>query len=434
MASTSPRPADPGAPRWVMNPYRIAELLLDKPLGAGGNAREFLVEAFQTKVERLFDPRQDAPTLLDDLRNEQQAGRAYGTLAEAIDSLRRSTGARSAGFADEQLARVLPWLLDVKELPPPPGAGSGPEPVSQKVHGDVLFDRLSYLDPRQGAVADCFLIAAMIAIAWTLPVQWKKRVTGARPTATEPGFHCWRLGTPEGEAAVQVDADVWVDANGVPVFATSVDADEQWPGIVEKAFVMLLNGAAPRADPKPKAYQAVGGNLAEWPHQAAARLLGLPPARTRFIATSQPGARPLSSHIDDRLKSDSAAVPVMASTWPKETLAERSKDPDSKVRANAKTAIDVFNSTLTALPMNHAFAVLGMLNDGGKQFVVLRDPHSADHPRREHCAEGVWRPRSERHGVSEVKLHQRGVFALERDTFDQLFFAVSWIEPSPAQG
>lgn len=433
---TAPRPAAgaPGGsargdppPRWALNPYRIAELLLAQPLAVRDRAvGEALADAFRTKLELLFAPDPQSPTLLDLLRDPRIVASAFPSVEAALAALRAIGGPAIAGFADGQLARLAPWLLPVDAgLPAPPGAARPAQPDRRAVHGDRYVDALSFLDPRQGATADCYLIAAMIAIAWTWPERWQARIAATRPQAGAERWFRWTFAGQSTAArdVIELDADVWVATDGEPVYASSLDGGEQWPGLAEKAYAMWRNGVASRRDPSPGSYIRLGADLAQWPEEAGKVLL----AAGREGRKRQLPGTPLSTQIAAQLDGNSICGALVASTWDEKNLAKRLRSEQQVVREDAKAAHELFRTAGVALQQNHAYAVLGLHESDGRQYVVLRDPHAED-PARRHCAAGAWRPRSSRHGVAEVALGKHGVFALERELFDRMFYWLSSID------
>jgi Calpain family cysteine protease len=118
-------------------------------------------------------------------------------------------------------------------------------PVGSWNDGGRFFNEAAeFFDPVQGAVANCYFIASLSAVAWSMPYQIKNmtRATGQNQQqfVNEITFY-----KPDSGGVVdrQIEVtDAIVLNNGVPVYASSSETGEIWPAVYEKAFACLKTG------------------------------------------------------------------------------------------------------------------------------------------------------------------------------------------------
>ncbi len=113
--------------------------------------------------------------------------------------------------------------------------------------GDFFKETAEFFDPVQGAVANCYYIAALSAIAWATPfrIAHLTRATGAN----QPQFNdLINFYTPDSggalDKAIQVSEAVPLTASGDFIYCRSSEVNETWPAIYEKAFAKLKTGTA----------------------------------------------------------------------------------------------------------------------------------------------------------------------------------------------
>ena len=99
------------------------------------------------------------------------------------------------------------------------------------------MQKAMYLDPVQGAIEDCYLISAMIALAWAVPQQLAARLTAAgfAPPADRSfqwPFHDHRGGQRQAKVSGRL-----MTRDGGLRYARSRSPQESWPALVEKAYV-----------------------------------------------------------------------------------------------------------------------------------------------------------------------------------------------------
>ena len=111
--------------------------------------------------------------------------------------------------------------------------------------GRFFNETAEFFDPVQGAVANCYYIAALSALAWSMPYQIAQQTR-----ATGPGqnqfFDRVTFYKPDSQGqvdrAIEVSETVPKTAWGGPIYCRSSETDEAWPAIYEKAFAKLVTG------------------------------------------------------------------------------------------------------------------------------------------------------------------------------------------------
>lgn len=400
---------------WLPNPYALAQVLADELdieslySADGLSADQFLSGAFksQDKGKTLADAlglfhqlaeAVKAPMLIADVMNLAQAKRAV----EAFDP--------------ETIRLLLPYLVPLSDDEFSASAGDGPSgPGGRSWFADsnqLMIDDASYLDPIQGAVGDCYLISAMIALAWCTPALLRARMgsAGFNPP-TERSFE-WQFHNDAGSkpGRVKVSGRIPIAGKKAPRYAKSVSG-ESWPGLVEKAFVVKTRPSGPdSAEPTPADYQLIDRNST--PQGACQSLVGgktdqeiLKFEEGRKIFTR---AGKLGTLTGGMSSAGVMSKPAMA--WTKKDIGVT----DSKIWEK------------TGLWPSHAYAVLGVMGDPDRlEHVVLRNPHgvATDAETRDGYAKGVWNA-----GERSVDLNQRGVFAITAELFYKHFGDIGWVD------
>ena len=284
----------------VINPYALAELVAGRRIAWKqiDDRRQLLEELLQTPYDELFDPQYGGPlylglTLDEKMRlvrarpalldvavtldandlatalpvdlsairrlsdlappfNTQDIGRIEVKQAERVGPTQlRLTLRLPERERLQRLARVLPRALietvaydptaqvDSKDWTPPNGTWSDA--------GRFFNEAAEFFDPLQGAVANCYYIAALSAVAWAMPYQISHltRATGPAQPAFTNMIRFYRAdsgGVVERE--VEVTDAVPLTASGSFIYCRSSEAGEIWPAVYEKAFAKLITGIA----------------------------------------------------------------------------------------------------------------------------------------------------------------------------------------------
>lgn len=400
--------------RWAPNPIALARTVLGAVPGgrrwphSWGDTEDLLAEAFKADARSVFYGNDTVPAVLDVIR-DIEASASHARSLEAVLALPEVQKLAAYVTHEEALARVLPFIVPIDGAGfGPPGTGfrllRRPPPIgAYEEIGALDVAGVSWLDPEQGNVADCYLISAMIAIAWARPVRWFERLSAATQGSKEPNtlrvtFHA----ESEGDAqprAFDVPPRVPLDAGRNWIYAHSAQSEETWPALLERAFVMH---ACDKRDGEPTVddYRTIGTER-HWPHDVARALIG-GSAHSRSGEHDGSLAAALLPLCEARI----TRHPAMAWTHDR---SERRDWPDS------------------GLVANHAYAVLGLLSRGHRDYVVLRNPYGKN-AHHAHFARGEWSEGAPRNDGQPVALDEHGVFAIDDDAFDRWFTKIGWVE------
>jgi len=278
----------PGQPPLLSarNPYALAETVLNHPIDWSSieDKRAFLEEVLQTPYEHLFDPKYGGPVYLGtNLREGQVKPIEYRTpqaptapendgepllpedvvhltdLSNVLGDLKEVTvrsaaPARAGGWLVEVAAggafadrlrdavfdrSVLDRLISVVQ-----GLDWTPSGGQWADTGEFFDEAAEYFDPVQGALADCWLIAAMSSVAWALPGQISDRSRATGP-ADSQFKHMFSYRNPDDGTVHQFEAgDQIVVYQGTtwPMYGRSSEPGEIWPAVIEKAFAQWRQG------------------------------------------------------------------------------------------------------------------------------------------------------------------------------------------------
>lgn len=390
---------------WSPNPYALAGLLSDRTLGKADakTADDFLRRALsqgkQTSPSKAFDLFEQLASLL--------------TRAKSLADVMKEPLVKRAvdWYGPDAIRRVLPDLLPIadavfesleaKAAPnqavAPPSANAKYVDAEQLVVGGV-----SYRDPIQGNVADCYLISAMIALAWSRRDVLIAQLDSAgyyppRKPTFQWQFHAQRRAA---TAPIIVSARIPIK-RGSPRYARSSSSAEYWPGLIEKAYVVeACRIKAGRHEPTPADYQLIGRHASP---QAACKALAGGRARSKNWMSEY--GTTLFSHLSRRCSNISGVTTVPVMAWTGGNVGIRS--------------YDVWDST--GIWPNHAYAVLGKMPS---DHVVLRNPYGVSTQRRNgYSEEKKWIPS----GREPIALNE-GVFAISPELFNKYFRHIGWVE------
>jgi hypothetical protein len=150
----------------------------------------------------------------------------------------------------QRLARV--FTLDIVETVAPDPKKSGkskdwtPPNATWSDPGRFFNEAAEFFDPIQGAVANCYYIAALSAVAWALPYRIS-HLTRATGQTQQQFTNMIRFYKPDSGG--QLDREIEVTdsiplntATGGFIYCRSSEAGEIWPAVYEKAYAKLLTG------------------------------------------------------------------------------------------------------------------------------------------------------------------------------------------------
>jgi len=388
----------------VINPYALAEVVLEKPIRWDqiSNPEEVLESTLQTPFEKLFDPKDSSPLYAGmKLEKDQTMRRLEGD--EALRTIEKMPvpGTKLMKSMKDNF-RLGPDRLReaLRSIVSPELTAEGWEPpqTSWVDMGDFFEEATEPGDPVQGALGDCYFIAALGAVAWARPyvIAHRNRRTGMH----EEAFVDMVEFRPEGSIhPIEVSERLPVTP-GVHrfKFAKSSEGGEVWPAVYEKAYAKWKTGAKHDHPEYPK---IAGGD----PVRACAELIG---GSRHYLWTRNLSDLELWREVRKHSMGARTVDPMVAWTYPSSSAA-----PDKDV--------DYGKFRLVA---NHAYTVLGWAFQQNNRYLVLRNPWGTHIPTQDVLG-GDWYA----HDVSywrPVKLNNRGFFALKADTFKKYFAGLGY--------
>jgi len=328
----------------VINPYALAEAELGSSVDwEAVDAREVLQETLDTPYERLFDPKFGSPLyagLEYDPKTQDMVKRGVPDVIVGEGIQQVSEGATDADTLETDASRE-PESRDISDILA--GVAAGAAWVDK---GTFFKEGSEFSDPVQGAVGDCYLIAALSSVAWarTYDIAHRTRATGLSQQQFVDQVTFF-----EGakKILVEVTETVPVNSAGNFLYARSSEAGEIWPAVYEKAYAKWRLGTP---GDHPNILGIAGGD----PILAAAQLTGL---SRNYYATKSTSADTLWTRVRENAISRKTFNPMVA--W---TYSSGEKSPDK------------VNYSSANLVANHAYSVLGWDYRSGAKYIVLRNP------------------------------------------------------------
>lgn len=258
--------------------------------------------------------------------------------------------------------------------------------------GDFFKDVTEYNDPIQGAVGNCYLIAAMAAVAWADPytIVHRNRATGTGETDRTNAIQWHSKGGSKDapNRMVEVTDKVLVNASNFMPYCRSRDPNEIWPALYEKSFAKWI---LQDTSDVPDITKTAGGD----PAKATAQITGKKPY---YWATNNRTADQLSAIVREHSANNKTFAPMTAWTYGSGPM---------------------YNGSNIA--GNHAYTILGWAWKNSKHYIVLRNPWGQTEPAGLNTYQGLlsffdrsfWRPIN--------TIGNDGVFALEQSAFKYYF-------------
>ncbi len=384
-----------------INPYRLVELIADGPIQWGSTEDEDRIFRSFLGFPRahLFSPSHGSPVFAGLQKSGSRLVRVSHT--STISHVRL---APSGLPCDDDLTKVtIPNVskdflerlnLPVRRrlvsllLPAPEGAQAGywePPDGTWKDVGKYITDKIERSDPEQGAVGDCYFIAALASVAMTHPSKIH-RCEGPGPhTINFPGLSF-------GVAEYTVSEKVPVRAsNNAVLYAKSTDTGEIWPAIYEKAYAQYR--AETRSD-TPN-YKKLSGGIGT---RALTHLTGW--GKRLVLDCKWHSSEKIFDFVSDHSDGDRAIWPMVASTY---------HDDDELEGGRKYSQIGIV--------ANHVYSVFGWHWNRFtlQRYIVLRNPWGHAVPNRDLYN---WESNATWHNLV---LNKRGVFALQVETFKEFF-------------
>jgi hypothetical protein len=405
----SPSKADPAAPARgqncaVINPFALADLISGQriPWKKLPDANRALEQILATPYEELFDPKYGGP-LYTGVKLDENL-RLVQTRSPLLDYVPRKEGndAKTGGLDDlsqfhtlgdlmknADLKSILEWPIDcfdlsrlsklqfsvrlpdtlrtqqlgrafsldvIKSITFDPNIvinidlGWTPPGGHWATAGTFFHETAEFFDPVQGAVANCYYIAALSAIAWATPfrIAHLTRATGVNQDQFNDLVNFYKPDTGGTlDKAIQVTEMLPLTMSGDFIYCRSSESGETWPAIYEKAFAKLKTGT--NTD-MPDITQTAWGDCV-W---ATAQLNG---GTRNYFDTASRSADDLWNILRSHCLSYRTFDPMTA--W---TYSSGDASPDH---------VDYSSAHVVG---SHCYTVLGWAYRDCKRWIVLRNP------------------------------------------------------------
>jgi hypothetical protein len=387
----------------VSNPYALAELVAGQKIdwAALDNKPRVLEELLQTPYEELFDPQFEGPLFFGTKLNQDfQIERVQSPLHKGDDGEPRGGNDFDTPFAQldiQQLADLkkhfneqdtsafivtksdfarqgyvnltvrLPERSRVEML----SRTFTPEIAQAFIPnyeiritdafiaallgwqdlGRFFNEATEFFDPVQGAVANCYYIAALSAVAWSMPLHIAN-MTRATGLAQQQFRNMIRFYRPDSGGTIEREVEV---TDNVPIntgtggflYARSSEAGEIWPAVYEKAYAKHITNTT---SDYPNIPATAYGDMV-W---ATAQLTG---GHRQYVWTNSTSADDLWNKVRSHSMSRRTFNPMTA--W---TYSSGAASPDKVVYSDAN------------LVANHAYTVLGWDYHNGRKYIIVRNP------------------------------------------------------------
>lgn len=216
--------------------------------------------------------------------------------------------------------------------------------------GEFFHETAEFFDPVQGAVANCYYIASLSAIAWATPfrIAHLTRATGVNQEQFNDMIHFYKADSGGAiDKDIQITEAVPLTASGDFIYCRSSEAGETWPAIYEKAFAKLKTGTS---SDMPDITQTAWGDCV----YATAQLNG---GTRRYYDTASRSADDLWNILRSNCLSYRTFNPMTA--W---TYSSGDASPDH---------VDYSSAHIVG---SHCYTVLGWAYRNCKRWIVLRNP------------------------------------------------------------
>jgi hypothetical protein len=250
-----------------------------------------------------------------------------------------------------------------------------------------------YNNPVQGAVGNSWLIAAIFAMAWADPyaIVHRTPATGKGEKDHTTAIQLYSKGgrnDARSEKVKVTDQIIINNCNNLPVYCHSSDAGDLFPALYEKAFAKWITRDS---SDHPDITQTVGGD----PIKAMAQINN---KETHYYFTSSHSSDDLWTLVRANCMNFKTINPMAAWTYGSHEMYR--------------------GSTLVG---NHAYTVLGWAVQGGKQYIVLRNPWAMTEPTSLNTYPGLMSSLDVTFWPPITELNRNGVFALEVESVKNCF-------------
>lgn len=255
-----------------------------------------------------------------------------------------------------------------------------PSDIMWKVMGNYIVTNMYGLEVQQGALGDCYFLAALCSVQWSAP-----HLLAAY--SLSGGNYQFRFWTKKLKAEwVTISQKVAVNnPGGYWIYGRSnTSYTETWPALWEKAFAKWM--IETKSD-CPNMKKIEGGNTGT----ALRRLTGY--SYDDYYCKKGNSNKIWKMLVRNTSSTGQTTTPITVSTSGKDR-----------------------QSTVGTVP-NHAYSILGIETYNGVQRIIVRNPWGST-PVKQYCRSGTW---------NGLTLNSNGVFSMQFDKFLEYFNYVYYI-------
>lgn len=390
----------------VINPYALGEMITEKNINWNSvpEPQKLLSEILNIEEDAIFDIRN--PILNPYIQVEADGSVKVLSEANAKTRLESFLKGRSPRSTTRRLAHGLrlsamveaklpEMLLSSAEIVSESNIPWTPPDLEWIDKGDYFEDVAEVTDPIQGALGDCYYIAALSSVAWARPYAIINMVRPSGWDNEDNPIHqvnFYKDGTGPAQP-VEVSEKVPVTKKyHAWVYAKSLDRTEIWPAVMEKAYAKWRTS---NTTDFPN-YPAISGGD---PVMACAQLIR---GKRTYKSNSGTSADDLWSFVRRNSLSRRTINPMVAWTY--------SSQPAGTNYASAHVVA------------NHAYSVIGWDYHKNEKYIVLRNPWGTHHATLDTRA-GTWYAHQVSYWAS-IPLNTNGVFSMKVATFKKYFAGI----------
>jgi len=382
----------------VINPYALAELVIGKKI-KWDNVEErekLLANILNIPEADIFDI-QKSPVLAPHIKIKSPEEIEHLSQKDAMDKVVKSFEAikfsphEEIPFKAKNTEKVIDivnnMILSCAESPNSPWN----PPNVEWIDKGALFDDVDeFNDPIQGALGDCYFIAAMSSVAWSRPYAIANVV---RPSSwsEESPIHkvdFYKNGSTHQKIEVSERVPVRKGTHHW-IYARSLDPGEIWPAVLEKAYAKWKTN---NPTDQPDYTRIAGGD----PVKACAEIVS---GRRYYYWNKSYSATQLWNIVRSNSLGKRTFNPMVAWTY-----------------CSPPADIDYKKAGLVSC---HAYSILGWEYQNYQKYIVLRNPWGTHHATLDTLS-GYWWARFINFWV-QIPLNRNGVFAMKAETFKKYF-------------
>jgi hypothetical protein len=390
----------------VINPYALGEMIAERNIkwNSVSEPQKLLSEILNCEENAIFDIKN--PILSPNIQVEADGNMKVLSEAEAKTRVNSFFGGRAPRATARRLAEGLRLSAAIEAKLPEmflssavmvSGSSIPWNPADKEWidKGDYFEDVAEVNDPVQGALGDCYYIAALSSVAWARPYAIVNTIRPSGWGNDDNPIHkiyFYKDGTGSAQS-VEISEKVPVTkTSNFWVYARSLDPAEIWPAVMEKAYAKWRTGNTTDCPN----YPAIAGGD---PVMACAQLIRGTRAYKGNSGTSE---NDLWNFVRSNSLSRRTINPMVAWTY--------SSQPAGTNYASAHVVA------------NHAYSVLGWDYINNEQYIVLRNPWGTHHATLD-TRTGSWSAYQVSYWAP-IPLNTNGVFSMKVATFKKYFAGI----------